>query len=775
MAPSHDADDTSRTSQQAGGPAFRQERDRIVLANPTFSLAFTAADGTILSLLHRQTQTQLVDSEEAAAEGHLWRLEVATEDGETTFLTNRDAGSFTYNIGRHRHEGNLRLWLQWRDFRIGAADVAIGLTVQVTFPATAPSALFDAEVELPDHLSVRSLAYPCLCALGGPDPLADESLFLPISGGVLLREPRVVARRSADTAWRAAYPGSASLQLLGYCYGSRTTAWLASQDPTGARKSLAAAGRPTSGRLDLWIAHHPVRQSGGHWAAEYPTAVGIASGDWFEAARSYREWAVPRRWCARGRGGERRLSALTSSYGLWASHWGGPRQAVSAARELQRLVNIPVKLDWRCWHGCARDGAYPDYLPPRDGEEAFTSARAQLADAGVLVQLDINGILGSRDSHRWREDAAEQYAVSPLPGSPAGRAFRHVEPPLVPMCPSTQYWRGTLAGLARDALQRGADGLYIEDLTASEALPCAGSDHQHGSSPATQWADGVRSVLTAMRSAVGAGCHLAGDGPSEVYLDLLDAFYSHHAAAEREGLLPDQMDGRWSAIPLFSSVYHDYSMLIGPGISLVNHRPHDPMWPRPAIANLRSPEQAMSGDYQAQFCLEVARASAWGQQALLEGFAPEQAREERSRRKLAFLAAALRAHAWGVGALLPFAEFMGPLAMDSGQTEIEMLVNPRGGDEEERRTLRRVIHPVLGSAWRTPGRGLALLLINTDQQPRDFATKLRSSRLSLQLPIRLVGRTFSEDGDVPAPRLGASGSEVSGRLPGRSITLVSLR
>jgi hypothetical protein len=35
--------------------------------------------------------------------------------------------------------------------------------------------------------------------------------------------------------------------------------------------------------------------------------------------------------------------------------------------------------------------------------------------------------------------------------------------------------------------------------------------------------------------------------------------------------------------------------------------------------------------------------------------------------------------------------------------------------------------------------------------------------------------TFSEDGDVPAATLRASGSEISGRLPGRSVVLLTLR
>jgi hypothetical protein len=274
---------------------------------------------------------------------------------------------------------------------------------------------------------------------------------------------------------------------------------------------------------------------------------------------------------------------------------------------------------------------------------------------------------------------------------------------------------------------------------------------------------------------MGAGRHLAADGPVEAYVDLVDAFITEHAAAERAGMIPEEMGPHCAPIPLFSTVYHDYATLIGPGVSLVNARPHDPLWPRDVIAGLRSPPELLRGDYQTQFCLEVARAATWGHHPVLENFAPGHTRDDANRRKMAFLSAAVRASAWGVGALVPFSEFMGPLAVESSSLAISLLVNPRRSSAGERRSIRRAIQPVLGSAWRAPGGGLALVLANIATEAQDFASRLRSGRLGIRLPLRMVGRVFSEDGDVPAPRLRASGSEISGSLPARSVLLISLR
>jgi hypothetical protein len=345
------------------------------------------------------------------------------------------------------------------------------------------------------------------------------------------------------------------------------------------------------------------------------------------------------------------------------------------------------------------------------------------------------------------------------------------------MCPSTEYWRDTLAHLAREVAEHGADGIYVEDVAASQAVACEAPTHSHlheGSAPGF-WAAAVRGLLEAIRAAIGGGPHLAVDGPAEPYADLVDAYVTQHPAAERAGVITEDMGPRCAPIPLFSAVYHDYATLIGPAVSLVNQRPHDPLWPREVIAATRSSAEPRRRDYQAQFCLEVARAAIWGHYPILENFVPGQTRDDANRHKMAFLAATVRASAWGVGALLPFAEFMGPLAIESSSLDIELLIDGPPSVPSQRRSIRRAVQPVLGTAWRVPGGSPALVLTNMDARPQDFAARLRSGRLGVQLPLRMTGRVFSEDGDTPAPRLSAAGSEISGNLPGRSVLLMSLR
>ena len=56
---------------------FREEAGRLILTNPLFSIAFSAADGGVVSLYSRRSQTELVDASEAFAHGMLWRFRLA--------------------------------------------------------------------------------------------------------------------------------------------------------------------------------------------------------------------------------------------------------------------------------------------------------------------------------------------------------------------------------------------------------------------------------------------------------------------------------------------------------------------------------------------------------------------------------------------------------------------------------------------------------------------------------------------------------------------------
>jgi hypothetical protein len=727
---------------------FQEEPDRLLLSNQSLSMAFSRLGaGAIASLSQPRTGLELIDAAEAVAEGSLWQINLVSQTGARATITSRSCEHFSHAASAG-DSGSVRLRLEWSGLRVGAARIEGRVAAAFTFPAAGEAVAAELEFDLPEGMSVASVEFPRLTALGVADPAVEEALFLPLSDGVLIPEPRPLLAHQNGKRWRVHYPGPASLQLFGYCCGARATLWLASRDASGARKALVAAAMPNSNHLALWLEHYPRPGGSGHWALGYAVALGLAAGDWHEAARAYRAWALLQPWCGRGRNGvERRPPALTSLQGMWLSHWGDAESAVTAVRELLRQVNAPARLDWHDWH----QAPPPDYFPPRDGDQGFADAVRELAESGVYVQLALDGRHAHRGSQAWQEHGALLSAGGDPPGD------------LVAACPGTEQWQTQMASVAARGTARGIEGIYLAGLGAGGDAGCTNQAHGHDSADPAHWARGVRRVFAEVRRAVGDSYQLATDGPAEPYLDVLDAFFVAHAAAERAGLFPDDLGQRWQPIPLFTAVYHEYCAQIAFGPSLTNGR-----------LQSASPSQLSARDYPAQFCLEIARAMVWGRQLALRDFAPEQAREERHRRTLAFLAAALRAQTWGVGAFLPYAEFLGALAVTAPAIEVEVLANAWSARGEEVRLMRRRVSPVLGAAWRVPG-GLALVMGNIHEHPVEFGADLRACRLVPGAPLRLIGRTFSEDGDAPAATLRTSGSDVAGRLPARCFILITVQ
>ena len=675
-------------------PAFREEPDRLVLTSPSFSVAFsTLANGAIVSLHHHRSGVELVEAGEATAEGALWVIKLVSGAGATVVLTSRTCAGFTHSASADGI-GSLHLDLKWSGLRAGAAHLHGEVTAHFTVPHDGRAITAELAFDLPEGLSVGAVEFPRIGSLGAVDPLTEENVFLPLGDGVLIPDPRALAARLEGKTWEAEYPGPASLPLVGYSRGPGVVLWLSCRDPDGARKTTAAGGMPHSNRLSLWLRHYPQTRGEGQWTLGYPTTLGVTSGDWYEAAREYRSWAIRQPWCQRGPPRDRHLPALTGAQGMWLSHSGSGESANVVVRDLLHHVNAPLRLDWRDWHA----GAPPEHFPPRDGDEGFAQAVRELAECGVYVQLAFEG--------------------------------RGLD-------------RETAATLAGKGAARGAEGIYFQHL---------------GRELAPQGAEAAREALSAARGAVGESYHLATDGPVEAYVEFLDAFLTEHTAAERVGAASERFGARWSPLPMFTAVYHEYCAQIAAG---------------PTLAAARLPDPLAGRDFQAQFCLEIARGMIWGRQLALSHFALEQARDERNRRKLAFLAAALRAQAWGVGAVLPEAEFLGLLAVDAPSLEVELLVTPRD-QQAEPKVVRRRMSPVLGAAWRVPGGGNALVMANIHDHPVEFSTLLRPGRMILNPPLHLVGQTFSEDGDAPAATLRASGTEVAGRLPARCLLLVTL-
>ena len=188
-----------------------------------------------------------------------------------------------------------------------------------------------------------------------------------------------------------AYPGLLSLQCIALYRESGPGIFLSADDPAGFVKRFCAFGG-AEGRLGIEVVHLPQGGSTGERRYEpaYRVGLGAFEGDWFTAAERYRKWALKQPWAAEARLRANTVEAWAAETGLWVWNRGRSEKVLSPAMVLQKRTGLPVSVFWHWWHGCPYDIGFPEYLPPREGAEAFREGVKLAREAGVNAMVYMN-------------------------------------------------------------------------------------------------------------------------------------------------------------------------------------------------------------------------------------------------------------------------------------------------------------------------------------------------------------------------------------------------
>lgn len=323
-----------------------------------------------------------------------------------------------------------------------------------------------------------------------------------------------------------------------------------------AEDSEARIKRMFTWDLNAWF-ETPVENAGvvGK-AAEGPRyAVKIAAfrGDWWQAAKLYRTWALKQMWCAKGPLCERKdFPKSMSEPSMWVCRYMS--QAKTYNSDLNRIrKDLPdVTLGVRVydWHNHGMDWNFPEFLPQREGvSEAF----GQLRRDGWTVMPYINGRLW--DVKLMSFDYAKPDAcrdedgtvfTEPWFGKPYGKHEFAI------MCPAVARWRNLLQDLAvRTVEETHANAVYYDQVGCAAPRACHNPSHGHPLGGGTWWADGYRKMFRRARDVFAPkGIAITTEGTAECYMDLCDGQLIATAATGED-------------VPFYPAVYSGYAIYFG--------------------------------------------------------------------------------------------------------------------------------------------------------------------------------------------------------------------
>lgn len=690
----------------------------IVLENDAIRLSLDATSGQPLDFVDRQRNHTFLNAAPGQA---LWSIDFLPPHAGAPVRPSQ-AGQFS----QVRREGGVpALELHWSAFGLAdAPDLAVVVTVS----------LVEDTSQVAWHIAVEGLGSRRLEAVHFPriqgiTPQPEEVLAVPIWMGQMTRNPRqtlCAGQQPTQMTW--SYPGVLSFQCM-TVYGEDAAAlYLAADDTEAFAKHFSVFGE-ADGQLGMETVQLPQADAGNaqRYDAPYHVLLGAAAGDWFAVAQHYRDWALEQPWARQSRLRTGAVAPWVTDTGLYVWNRGESDQVLTPALALQERTGIPVSVFWHWWHHCAYDIGFPDYLPPREGADAFRTAVAKARTAGVHAMVYMNQRLWGMTTDSWKSKDAARYAVKKPDGTIQPEVYnRFTRDACASMCMGTAFWRDTYAGLAEEVvLDLGVDAIYMDQACSS--LSCYDPAHGHPIGGGTYWMKGfhllegdirARCSNTAEAQAHARGealpVMLAGEGCGEAWLPHLDLMLSLQVSLERY-----EQPGIWEPIPFFHAVYHGYAVFFGNYASLTMP-PYDDKWPREFAPE--RPLDLLDEKFSQQFRLEQARAFVWGQLPTIANFRPEHF--ESRPGELAFVTrlAKLRLAA---RKFLLYGQMLRPPAIPIPDEPIAISrLSIYAGQGERLQEYQKAYPPVLGSAWRAPDGDVAVVLANVSNAPQTFPLAL---------------------------------------------------
>ncbi len=335
----------------------------------------------------------------------------------------------------------------------------------------------------------------------------------------------------------------------------------------------------------------------------YVTSVMEFTGSWFEVALIYREWALQQSWHL-SRTGVNPLRDI----GMWIWNRGLVEDVMPPVERLRNdLPGVPLALDWYWWHHNPYDTDYPDFWPPREGEENFRQAVSRMTGQGIFTQVYINGVCWDLDGPTWAEGGDESILVKRTREQSSTMFNTYNRHRLGRMCGEAPKFHDKISALVKKLADSGLSGQYLDMIGGASNGLCYNPAHRHGMGGGNFCVEGYRELLRRLKDE-NPDFPLTTEYANEVYMDLFDgAIICGSTSTEHFGGLSE-------FIPLFTAVYHGRFALFGNYAGPDGITPWDPLWP---------PEDRWQNEkkwhelYPEQFFVEMARPVIWGAQPMI--------------------------------------------------------------------------------------------------------------------------------------------------------------
>jgi hypothetical protein len=471
------------------------------------------------------------------------------------------------NLSGQVNETSGALAMAWDAAEIPGGTVAVSCTFA---PAPAmqcrrgtPMVYGRIEVANDSDSQLRAVQFPRFTFVPGPSAAEEATLVFPRAYGRSWRNPFDAPRGYlVGTIEPAGHTGDMEMQFGTLYDDAGNGLYWAFYDGQGYHKRVVY-DNSDRGEIEFKMEHMPENclTPGQDYSSPYPVALAAYTGDWWDAARMYREWALQQKWAQKGPIRDRAdASEWVKDADIWV-RGDGRRMGRDAQAEADFIYELQDALgvetvgvqfyswympegerNWMAQLGWPMTGNYPEVIAQaKERNIHYTpyvnSLQTDLTSMGIPEQTR-DAIVFDEDGNprRW-SDEGEKYII----------------------CAATDVWKDILTQSAEQLVTKGnVSGIYLDQLGGHCGRPCYNPDHGHPVGGGTYATDGLRAICSSILETTREHfpeAALSGEVQHEMLIDVTDHRLCHY--------------NYWPGwVNLWPAVYGDYMVNYGRTISM---------------------------------------------------------------------------------------------------------------------------------------------------------------------------------------------------------------
>jgi len=307
------------------------------------------------------------------------------------------------------------------------------------------------------------------------------------------------------------------------------------------------------------------------FVSQYPVYSEIIPGDWYDAAKVYRQWAVRQKWSAKGTLDKRtdlpewvfntHIATRPSTQTTDMAVVEVGKQRVAINRSNHRIIRDELRCGgltvWYSygyvdpghnskWHGTAKYNGRPEL-------KRIPGVNVAVAEMKTFGFHTI-GYLNSRIYDETDDPGhADTQAVKPLVMRYPDGSFQRYSGKPFDVCRVARGWQERLLNIIkRDAVANGFSGMYLDSFGRGQTH-CWATNHGHLPGCSTSSVSGQRAMAELIKGEMQKiipNFVIASEASIEQFVDLID-FKLHHENIYEH------------AVPVWTKIYHDRQFVYG--------------------------------------------------------------------------------------------------------------------------------------------------------------------------------------------------------------------